>query len=82
MLKRFKHASILGLVPVMLSERLSRLEALSDERAAGDLAVIRLQLTRAESKLLKGDRDVRRELRIVEQRVARAEHRLARDRAA
>jgi hypothetical protein len=56
-----------------LSERLSRLEVLSDARAAGDLAVIRIQLARAEGKLLKGQRDVRRELRIIEQRVACAE---------
>jgi len=43
-------------------------------RAAGDLHVIRLKLARAEGKLLKGDTGTRREMRIVEQRVARAEH--------
>lgn len=60
-----------------LSERLSRLELLSDARTAGDLVVIRRQLARAEGKLLKGSRDVRRELRIVEQRIARAERRVS-----
>lgn len=59
-----------------LSERLSRLEALGDERTAGDMRVIQLQLARAEGKLLRGQTNVRRELRIIEQRVARAEHRL------
>jgi hypothetical protein len=61
---------------VTLSERLSRLEALGDERTAGDMRVIQLQLARAEGKLLRGQTNVRRELRIIEQRVARAEHRL------
>ncbi|MGO9903467.1 MAG: hypothetical protein ACLP0J_28150 [Solirubrobacteraceae bacterium] len=59
-----------------LSERLSRLETTGDPRTAGDLRVIRTQLTRAEGKLLGGRRDVRRELRIVEQRIARAERRV------
>jgi hypothetical protein len=67
---------------VTLNERLSRLEALSDPRTERDLAVIALQLTRAEGKLLKGQRDVRRELRIVAQRVDRAERRVARPAAA
>jgi hypothetical protein len=40
------------------------------------MRVIQLQLTRAEGKLLRGQTNVRRELRIIEQRVARAEHRL------
>jgi protein gp37 len=48
---------------VSLSERLSRLELLCDARTAGDLAVIRTQLARAEGKLLGGRRDVRRELK-------------------
>ncbi|MGD0386402.1 MAG: hypothetical protein ABSB73_09735 [Solirubrobacteraceae bacterium] len=58
-----------------LSVRLLRLEAADDPRTAGDLAVIALQLTRAERKLLAGGRDVRPELRIVEQRIVRAERR-------
>jgi hypothetical protein len=58
-----------------LSERLARLDAAGGWHP-GDWRVIELQLTRAEGKLLKGQRDVRRELRIVEQRVLRAEHRL------
>jgi hypothetical protein len=60
-----------------LTERLSRLEALEDPRTARDLQVIGLQLARAEGKLLGGQRDVRRELRIVEQRLVRAERRIA-----
>jgi hypothetical protein len=63
---------------VTLHERLSRLKALSDPRTERDLAVISVQLTRAEGKLLRGQRDVRRELRIVAQRVVRAERRVAR----
>ena len=59
------------------TERLAHLEALSDPRTAGDLTVIRLQLARAEEKLLKGQCDVRRELRIVAQRTLRAERRIA-----
>ncbi len=61
---------------VNLSERLAALESLDDARIAGDLDVIRLQLTRAEGKLLRGQSDVRRELRIIEQRIALAERRL------
>jgi hypothetical protein len=61
---------------VSLSERLARIERLGDPRTAGDLAVIALQLTRAEGKLLRGQRDVRPEVRIVEQRIVRAEHRI------
>jgi hypothetical protein len=60
-----------------LTERLSRLEALEDPRTARDLRVIVVALARAEAKLLGGQRDVRRELRIVEQRLVRAEHRIA-----
>ncbi|MGP0051267.1 MAG: hypothetical protein ACLPZR_20815 [Solirubrobacteraceae bacterium] len=60
-----------------LSERLSRLEVLRDARTAGDLAVIATQLARAEGKLLRGDPDVRWELGIVEQRIERAERRIA-----
>jgi hypothetical protein len=60
-----------------LSERLARLELLCDPRTDGDLAVIRLQLTRAEGKLVQGRGDVRRELRIVSQRIERAERRVA-----
>ncbi len=59
-----------------LSERLSALESSDDPRIAGDLDVIRLQLTRAEGKLLRGSLDMRRELRVIEQRIARAERRL------
>ena len=62
-----------------LSERLAALEALCDPRTDGDLRVIRLQLTRAEGKLVEGRGDVRRELRIVAQRIARAERRVAKD---
>lgn len=65
-------------MPVSLSERLSRLENLADGRLAGDLTVIRLQLARAEGKILQGEPDVRRELAIVEQRIRRAERRVAR----
>lgn len=63
-----------------LSDRLSRLEALvsQQERFARDLDVIHLQLTRAEGKLQDGKTDVRSELRIVEQRLERAERRLSR----
>jgi hypothetical protein len=64
---------------VSLSERLARLEALCDPRTSGDLRVILLQLTRAEGKLLTGRGDLRRELRIVSQRIARAERRVAKD---
>lgn len=62
------------------SERLSRLEALVAASPAleRDVEVIHLQLTRAEGKLERGDRDVRAELRIVEQRLDRAERRITR----
>jgi hypothetical protein len=62
---------------VTLSERLSHLEALADERTAGDLAVIRRQLAAAEGKMLSGQADdLPWRLRIIEQRIERAEHRL------
>jgi hypothetical protein len=59
-------------------ERLARIEMRSGESDGieRDLRVIRLQLTRAEGKILRGRQDVRRELRIIEQRVIRAEKRL------
>lgn len=61
-----------------LSERIARLEALVArlEPCARDLKVILLQLARAEGKLQRGCTDVRSELRIVEQRVERAERRM------
>jgi hypothetical protein len=62
-----------------LSERLAALEALADPRTERDLTVIRTQLARAEGKVLRGERDVRREVRIVEQRIVRAEHRVGLD---
>jgi hypothetical protein len=60
-----------------LSERLQRLDALADPRIARDLEVIGLQLARAEGILLGGGRDVRRPLRIIAQRIDRAERRVA-----
>jgi hypothetical protein len=63
---------------VTLDDRLLRLEILAHpDPIVRDLEVIRLQLTRAEGKILRGHRDARRELRIIEQRVDRAERRLA-----
>ncbi len=59
-----------------LSERLSALEALSDPRTARDLAVIAAAIARAEGILLSGGRDVRRQLRIVRQRIELAERRV------
>ncbi len=63
-----------------LVDRLSHLEDAGAQHpgVARDLEVIKLQLARAEGKLLRGQRDVRREMRIVEQRVIRAERRLLR----
>lgn len=61
-----------------LAERLSRLESLLAAVPAleRDLEVINLQLARAEGKLSRGEHDVRSELRIVEQRLERAERRI------
>jgi hypothetical protein len=74
-----------GGLRVELSERLARLEAIvaAGDPLARDLEVIRLQLIRAQGKV-QGietdviDTDASSELRIVEERLARAEKRLSR----